>query len=99
MCLFLLLSPLQADVRAEMDSVNTVKFNLTADVIEAIFRTYPSGAQRMKDLNLFCCVSHNTIMHALHSKQDDMWNLSKMQCTLKSREQKRVSQIIGPHSR
>ncbi len=53
MCLFLLLSPLQADVRAEMDSVNTVKFNLTADAIEAIFRTYPSGAQRMKPLNLF----------------------------------------------
>ena len=53
MCLFLLLSPLQADVRAEMDSVNTVKFNLTADAIEAIFRTYPSCAQRMKVLNLF----------------------------------------------
>ena len=34
---------LQADVRAEIDSVNTVKFNLTVDAIEAIFRTYPTG--------------------------------------------------------
>ena len=30
-------------MRAEIDSVNTVKFNLTVDAIEAIFRTYPTG--------------------------------------------------------
>ena len=49
MCLSM--SLLQADVRAEMDSVNTVKFNLTADAIEAIFRTYPSGRQCVRALD------------------------------------------------
>ena len=33
----------QADVHAVSDGCNAVKYNLTADVMQAIFKTYPSG--------------------------------------------------------
>ena len=37
----------QADVQAVSDGCNAVKYNLTTDVIQAIFRTYPSGKRPM----------------------------------------------------
>ena len=33
----------QADVRAEADGCNSVKYNLTSDTISSIFRCYPAG--------------------------------------------------------
>lgn len=33
----------QADIRGQADGCNGVKYNVTADVIKSIFRTYPTG--------------------------------------------------------
>ena len=35
--------PYQADVKPEADGCNGLKYNLTADIIQSIFRTYPAG--------------------------------------------------------
>lgn len=34
---------LQADIRPQTDGCNGLRYNLTADIIESIFRTYPAG--------------------------------------------------------
>jgi hypothetical protein len=34
---------LQADIKPETDGCNGLKYNLTTDIIESIFRTYPMG--------------------------------------------------------
>lgn len=33
----------QADVRPQTDGCNGLRYNLTSDIIESIFRTYPAG--------------------------------------------------------
>lgn len=43
MHLFHSLLCLQADIKPQTDGCNGLKYNLTADVIESIFRTYPMG--------------------------------------------------------
>ena len=47
MCMYVhvndMFSPAQADVQAVTDGCNAVKYNITADVIRSIFRTYPAG--------------------------------------------------------
>jgi len=40
----------QADVQAVSDGCNAVKYNLTTDVIQAIFRTYPSVRAKHAEL-------------------------------------------------
>lgn len=35
----------QADIRPQTDGCNGLRYNLTADIIESIFRTYPAGIQ------------------------------------------------------
>lgn len=35
----------QADIRPQTDGCNGLRYNLTADIIESIFRTYPAGKQ------------------------------------------------------
>lgn len=37
---------LQADIRPQTDGCNGLRYNLTADIIESIFRTYPAGKQK-----------------------------------------------------
>ncbi len=40
----IVLSPwLQADIRPQTDGCNGLRYNLTSDIIESIFRTYPTG--------------------------------------------------------
>lgn len=34
---------LQADIRPQTDGCNGLRYNLTSDIIESIFRTYPTG--------------------------------------------------------
>lgn len=34
---------MQADVQAEYDGCNAVRYNLSTDAMQAIFKTYPSG--------------------------------------------------------
>ena len=33
----------QADIKPQTDGANGLKYNLTADIIESIFKTYPMG--------------------------------------------------------
>jgi len=33
----------QADIKPQADGCNGLRYNLTADIIESIFRTYPAG--------------------------------------------------------
>lgn len=35
----------QADIRPQTDGCNGLRYNLTADIIESIFRTYPAGKE------------------------------------------------------
>lgn len=39
----------QADIRPQTDGCNGLRYNLTADIIESIFRTYPAGER--------CCLA------------------------------------------
>lgn len=39
---------LQADIKPETDGCNGLKYNLTTDIIESIFRTYPMGKHDRK---------------------------------------------------
>lgn len=41
----LILDASQADIRPQTDGCNGLRYNLTADIIESIFRTYPAGKQ------------------------------------------------------
>ena len=34
---------IQADVKPQADGCNGLKYNLTSDIIESIFKTYPAG--------------------------------------------------------
>lgn len=40
-----LVCALQADIRPQTDGCNGLRYNLTTDIIESIFRTYPAGKQ------------------------------------------------------
>ncbi len=44
---------LQADIRPQTDGCNGLRYNLTADIIESIFRTYPAGKKRLCDLSFW----------------------------------------------
>ena len=44
LCLILFVTSLfQADIKPQTDGANGLKYNLTADIIESIFKTYPMG--------------------------------------------------------
>ena len=44
----------QADVQAVYDGCNAVKYNLSTDVIHAIFKTYPTGEGEVMYACLMC---------------------------------------------
>lgn len=43
-------SCLLSDIKPEMDGANSIKYNLTKEIIDAIFRAYPAVRQRHRDL-------------------------------------------------
>lgn len=43
---------LQADIRPQTDGCNGLRYNLTSDIIESIFRTYPAGEMLPWHMNL-----------------------------------------------
>ena len=44
LCLILFVTSFfQADIKPQTDGANGLKYNLTADIIESIFKTYPMG--------------------------------------------------------
>ncbi|KAL5107262.1 General transcription factor IIH subunit 1 [Taenia crassiceps] len=43
-------SCLLSDIKPEMDGTNSIKYNLTKEIIDAIFRAYPAVRQRHRDL-------------------------------------------------
>lgn len=52
----------QADIRPQTDGCNGLRYNLTADIIESIFRTYPAG--KRSHLNFEVCNSRKILLQA-----------------------------------
>lgn len=55
----------QADIKPQHDGANGLKYNLTADIIQSIFKTYPMGESRVISLFssvvIYCAVSFSIL--------------------------------------
>ena len=72
MCLLssmIVLCPSQADIRPQTDGCNGLRYNLTPDIIESIFRTYPAGEKRLRSTS---CEDHGEWCNGQHRTQTFM---------------------------